>query len=79
MVDPYLAQRDMGLRVGQNLHEAEQRGLARASGANNRSAYGSMVTAASALFDRSADQARNAANAIRTWYDGASGASPECC
>ena len=69
MVDPYLAQRDMDLRVSQSLSEAERRGLARVTGTDNKFAFGNLMSAASAGFSRSKDQARNAANAIRTWYD----------
>ena len=73
MVDPYLAQRDMDLRVSQSLSEAEHRGMARTAGANKEFSLGRLVSAVSVRFSQPADQVRNAANAIQTWYDEAVG------
>jgi hypothetical protein len=79
MMNPYLVQTEMKLRVGQHLREAKHRGLVRASGANNGAAFGSLLDAASAGFRLSAGPARNAANAIRTWYGKVADPQHECC
>jgi len=78
-MDPYLVQTEMKLRVSQHLRKAKHRGLVRASGANNGAAFGSLLDAASTGFSLSADRARNAANAIRTWHDKVVDPQHECC
>jgi hypothetical protein len=69
MIDPYLAQRYMDLRVTQRLHEAERRGLASTTPADWRSASSNIMRTTMVKFNWSADLAQKAADSIRTWHN----------